>query len=470
MLNDIGGFLADSDVRSHPERLEEMIDAAGGSMDDFAPLILGYLRGCTQQQSPDPDLPLDYVHHVLTFIKHADAFPVDCEHEWMTIPVGSFGRALYEADFAEELVSAVLLFCDGDKPHDDAQYAIDGCMKLMYRMVFMSSPAFWAEFLERGFLRALVLITLKCETHGWRLNHYVRFFLQVQLPPALVYYYIVGTLEESLEKVRGLISGDDFKRCAVYAQWQHFLAHAQERLDAHDEFAFRTVAYKTCDNLRCGSIEYTECIAGRCSGCQAFYYCSRRCQKVDWKAGHRTFCDSHQRLLLTQKEQRLLFVERSFLRYLVHRKYLNERRSILAQQVTILAAQTVGERGAPPVLFTLFDFQKSPPLITVYIADVGLEGLKGLELKEPDGTPSPEWEDLVERARRSQGRMQLHGVRILESPPHVWVIPLRSESAEGYERLLDLAGRVRAGEVEETGVPEEIEGILGSLGNVVEVH
>ncbi|KAJ7627386.1 hypothetical protein FB45DRAFT_1004844 [Roridomyces roridus] len=468
MLNDIGGFLADSGVRSHPERLEEMIDMTGGSIDDFfAPLIWEYLHSAIQDPSPDPNIPLECIQHLITFIKDADAFPINCEDEWLTVPIGPLGRALYECDFAEELVSAFLFFCDSDKPLIDAPYPIDQCMKLFQRMIFASSPALWAEeVLERGLLRVLVLITLKCDSHGWRIDHWVRFYLQIQLPPALVYYYALGTFEESLEKIHDLLSADAFKNSTLCDHWRQFLGYMQERVDALDEFAAKTVAYKTCDNLRCGSIEDTDNIAGRCSGCQGFYYCSRECQKVDWKAGHRTFCHNHQTLLLTRSasDPHLVFAERSFLRHLLHHKYIKERRSIWVQQVNILATQT-GERSVSPVLFTLFDFCKSPPLITVYDVDTG-----GFELNDSDDTTSPEWEDLVDRARRSEGRMQLHGLRVLEGPPRVWVIPLRSESPQGYECLRDLAARVRAGEVKETGVMEEIDVILGSAGDVMEVH
>lgn len=33
----------------------------------------------------------------------------------------------------------------------------------------------------------------------------------------------------------------------------------------------------------------------RCTGCFSVRYCSRRCQKKDWKRGHRSFCKQHMR-------------------------------------------------------------------------------------------------------------------------------------------------------------------------------
>ncbi|KAJ7636336.1 hypothetical protein FB45DRAFT_445701 [Roridomyces roridus] len=377
-----------------------MINVAGGSIDDFAPLLLGYLRRCIQHPSPDPNLYFQCIRHLINFIIHADAFPIEREHEWSSIPVGPLGRTLYEFNFEVELVSTVIFYCENDETHEDTPYAIDECMKLIYRMTSMSSPAAWAgQLLKRGLLRALVLITPQCESHGWWIEYWVRFCLQGQLPLALVYYHTLGAFDESLKKVRGLMSGDRFKRSPLYQEWQQFLTYTmQERLDARDEFAAKTVAYKACDNLRCGS-------AGRCSECQGFYYGSRECQKVDWKAGHRGVCDPYRSLLLTKiaPEPYLGCTERSFLRHLIHHKYVKERRSIWVQQVNIFAAQP-GKSSVSPVLFTLFDFCQSPPLIKVYDADV-----EDCGLDEFEDTTSPEWEDLIERARRSEGRMQLHG-------------------------------------------------------------
>ncbi|KAJ7609876.1 hypothetical protein FB45DRAFT_340025 [Roridomyces roridus] len=211
-------------------------------------------------------------------------------------------------------------------------------------------------------------------------------------------------------------------------------------------------------------------MAGRCSGCKAFYYCSKECQIADWRAGHRDFCSSHEHLLLTQlsTDPKLTFTERSFIRTLMSRTYIGVQRGICVHQVRRLASRPA---DSPPLLFTLFDFCKLP-------AVVHIRTLVGRPPKVPECIAdvvdafSDEWIDLVSRTKQGRGRMDLHAVRIMNGEvPHVWIIPLRSESADIYEALTALADRVRSGEVEgEEEILEAVDGILAEHQEVMEIH
>jgi MYND finger len=46
-----------------------------------------------------------------------------------------------------------------------------------------------------------------------------------------------------------------------------------------------------CAEETCGKQISPNAIAGICAGCSLVYYCNRKCQKKDWKAGHKSICN-----------------------------------------------------------------------------------------------------------------------------------------------------------------------------------
>ncbi|KAJ7620086.1 hypothetical protein FB45DRAFT_147146 [Roridomyces roridus] len=110
LLDDIGGILCSSRVRSHPERLEEMIQAAG-SLDELAILIVDYIRTVVADGAALPSLhPISHMNRLLLFVTVADGFSEQLEYNtWENIPLGSLSRALSNRDCAQELVDAVLV-------------------------------------------------------------------------------------------------------------------------------------------------------------------------------------------------------------------------------------------------------------------------------------------------------------------------------------------------------------------------
>ncbi|KAJ7612219.1 hypothetical protein FB45DRAFT_1065570 [Roridomyces roridus] len=110
LLSLLGGFLAVTGVRSHPERLEEMIDAAG-SISRFAGLVEDFIRTAGTPHTSNTRTLLDDIEHIILFLDDADRFPRNRYHDRpMGVPLGPLGVALYtHSNFAEELVASVLL-------------------------------------------------------------------------------------------------------------------------------------------------------------------------------------------------------------------------------------------------------------------------------------------------------------------------------------------------------------------------
>ena len=65
-----------------------------------------------------------------------------------------------------------------------------------------------------------------------------------------------------------------------------------------DRMVARTnvLAYKSCANLYCMIVRQSSMkpLGNLCSGCELVRYCSARCQKGDWKRGHKIACKSIQ--------------------------------------------------------------------------------------------------------------------------------------------------------------------------------
>ena len=51
----------------------------------------------------------------------------------------------------------------------------------------------------------------------------------------------------------------------------------------------RIISLKMCGNEKCNKIQNANMKI--CKKCKLTYYCSRYCQKVDWKCKHRNCCD-----------------------------------------------------------------------------------------------------------------------------------------------------------------------------------
>ncbi|KAJ7612208.1 hypothetical protein FB45DRAFT_1009417 [Roridomyces roridus] len=475
MLAHLGGFLAESGVRSHPERLEEMIDAAG-SISRFAGLVEDFIRTVVKHHTSDAWGLLDNIAHITGFIDDADQFPQDCSGDPMSVPLGRLGVALYtHSNCAEELVAAVLFLCDNHE--ERATVAIDRCLMLVRRMIIASPAKLWlSKLFKRGLLRAFFLIALRSDTRGGPLEHQVLYFLVLVLSPALVSFDAVAAYRDALEEVQDLLLGDKFKKRApkLYETWQTFLTITEERCEA-----LTFVAQKACDNQECGLIQESSCLK-RCSGCLVFYYCSVQCQRRDWELGHQNACHTRDNLLLSKRAE-LTFKERSFIRALTHRRYLKERHFICAQKISILT-QYDGAGHRPDVLFTLFDYSKPAPVTKVY--PVHLDNSQASDrvwsddesddeephepLHELLDTESDEWQDLVKRAKLGKGRYELHGIRISEgSKMRTWVVPLRTDGDKRFEGLLRLS---RRGFTQAADLIREIDFLVKSTNDLVEIH
>ncbi|KAJ7187039.1 hypothetical protein C8R46DRAFT_283267 [Mycena filopes] len=267
------------------------------------------------------------------------------------------------------------------------------------------------EAICAGLLRAIIA-TASNDT-----DSFISDYLQGIVTPLKLYtafYSVLSALEPALHDIVDLQASPAFVRCDLFDAWSMFWDLAQIRIDVMKRYdSDDYVSLKACANLECGDI-YRKRDLMSCSACKLQYYCSRRCQSVDWNDGHRAACP--QMISLNQNEF-LNTRDKSFLRALLDHEYKRHQSHILQWELDFMHAHPTDT----PCL--IFDFSKGR-------GKYHFGGASGL---------AREWGDDVTRAARSGGRIQLHLVWL----PHPKTItqrmlPMQSSSgalAQGMKRL-----------------------------------
>ncbi|KAJ7105504.1 hypothetical protein C8R44DRAFT_886457 [Mycena epipterygia] len=266
------------------------------------------------------------------------------------------------------------------------------------------------DALDHKLLRALVVCGRG--PNSAKMNGYIKLFLEVLIPPHLVYPKSLSALDRALDDVDELVAPDDFKDAKMYDHWVQFSNLAEDRIAILK--SCEASSMRACDNLECGEIRPKHELT-RCSACKTVYYCDEVCQAADWVGGgHRNACKSYVALSLRAGNE-LDFTMRSFLRALIHHDYQKERRAIFLQKMLF-------RRARPDDGFlTLYDYTRGP-------VKINLQSLNSAKTHEVLG--SSEWTNIVSRAERSGGRMSLD-VLVFSGREefHYYAISLRSNKS-----------------------------------------
>ncbi|KAJ7613225.1 hypothetical protein FB45DRAFT_1065290, partial [Roridomyces roridus] len=252
LLYVLSQFLSQSHARPNSGPLAEMV-AAAGSVDDLARLVLDFVR--TTITDP-PAYPVVDLNNLLVFVVRAGG----CDDDEFDLHFAPLTLALAVLEFEQELLKVILFLCK--RPDDHTARVIRTCMMLIRHMVELSPPNMWlGVLLQRGLLRALILITQRTESRDSaaekKLHQQVRGFLQ-EISLGLPYYHPMLAFNIALKQVEGSISRDAFKDHPLSGDWEQFLASARQFLDALDEFHSPSFfVSKACDNLQVSNSCYS---------------------------------------------------------------------------------------------------------------------------------------------------------------------------------------------------------------------
>ncbi|KAF7300012.1 hypothetical protein MKEN_01323700 [Mycena kentingensis (nom. inval.)] len=348
-------------------------------------------------------------------------------------------------------------------------YPLEMCFLFLSRVLSWThgDGCGWLEdALQHNFLRIIVRSALlvdgrdqsadKDEFIHPLLRDALRSLLHDVVPIDLLSRTAVAILEEELGVLdrespeTGYQHSEWFRDGALGDEWAQFKVLATERANILRQVE-EAPGKKVCDNPECGKIVIrTE--TRRCAECQSVYYCSKNCQRADWRRaeGHREFCAFYKvgELCLTSHVHRPLHqTQRVYLRALLDHDYHKRWTEIHVQQIQHLLANPSGSANERecPALITIFRYTRHPVQIQISSTTAQTAGSNGYSLGKILAEEGFEWRDLVLRASASRfrGSFELHVVTMHEGGDVRYVVvPLRREHGLGrrvYDGLRDVA-------------------------------
>ena len=280
-------------------------------------------------------------------------------------------------------------------------------------------------------------------------------------------------LEQSRAAVRRL--NQDLEDMGLDTKMTHFVAGQPFKAEMHEDTLARVGALMTPKCGGCGRVDEQRAFL-KCAGCKVTLYCSRACQKKDWKT-HKPNCKSFRRLRKSEapttadgaytfeglaflyQEHAMSKVQGSKMMEFAHTEQATGRRSGLwpplwnvqgragpiSGRREVLAA--AGLPGVPDILNNPPDMLKAPP------NDAGATALRAgghwqeLQLRHfgptaPSGVAASSWEDMYERCREASRQHPLRWIEGFVLRPFVnrfvWFrLPGKSGLHQPNQKLLD---------------------------------
>ncbi|KAJ7478997.1 hypothetical protein FB451DRAFT_172552 [Mycena latifolia] len=259
------------------DEVADLIEGAGGSMRDLGKLVLRYLHGAIHQPpAPLTDIHVFRIRTILDFLHKVDFHP-DAHRWYWNLPLGPLCKDLLYQDFVESLVDTTL--CVIQSPSADTADTLKDCFILLGRILTTCPGYLWLpEAIEKGLFRIIVVCEcISCDSDDRDIfREHLKILLQRVLPGNLVYYYVLLKLKDALDE---LIFPEAFCESPLFETWAQFLPLATAQIQLLESFLSDFIVQRACDNAQCGYIG-DKADFQRCSGCQAFYYCSQACQLV----------------------------------------------------------------------------------------------------------------------------------------------------------------------------------------------
>ncbi|KAF7346703.1 MYND-type domain-containing protein [Mycena sanguinolenta] len=355
--------------------LEELVRGAGGTREDLASLVVSHIRYFVPR--PDCVVTQQTVVHILAIICIIGSEKITGHNN----PDRSFQDALSGYGIVPALTTASRALSRSTPEH--VKTTLDALLATLAHHISR-----YPLICLRKSLRAGLLEILFNREHRQIISPFMVDLLEV-IFPATVYRSVLVPLQASLLKVRDRDAEVIFCDAALLAQWGCLLEVVESRSRiSKDIFG----ASKVCEDLECANICPKHGLK-RCSGCLTANYCSKTCQRNDWRRGeHRQICGT---FLSRRKQFRYLASrDQSFLGALIRHEHA-------IQQKEIKQKQRVFAQTNPCALSCLiFDF-------TSGICWIELIPLKSVQSS---------WANDVERATRSDGQLQLHFIKVMDGP------------------------------------------------------
>ncbi|KAJ7162394.1 hypothetical protein C8R46DRAFT_1104458, partial [Mycena filopes] len=387
-----------------PEHLEEVVDACGGSLTALARTLAKNIYQVARHA--ELSRAVTAILSLFTLLGHT------------TRVSPAFWTCLLSHGIVPALVSALEIegiSSTGGEP-TDIEFGLNVLIG-----VFNRPPGYpWiVQALRAGLLRRVVASGERFATVA-EAGGYADLLANV-LPQALVSNTVVEQMRKVFVELDPLARSTAFSRSALYEHWGNLKVLVDERAEVLDAWeASGRASYLACYDTTCDTID-TKNLFRRCSACGTASYCSRSCQRRDWKAGHRDECNILRHAASAYADLGLHYHEKGFIRALLDAEYQCQRLPISVQKLDFMA-----EHPNTP-FFVMFDFTVSPvePYV-IHAIPVGSAGL--------DATPH------LGRLARSGERLTIHLVHLGHGSRRSYsIFPLRATSSRFHDGLVELA-------------------------------
>ncbi|KAJ6463125.1 hypothetical protein C8R47DRAFT_1225248 [Mycena vitilis] len=402
-------FLAAGLLRSDkwdPRPFEELVMGAGGTWRDLAWLVVTHIERVIPRVIADHT-----VHHLGAILHLAGNIR---EGEWNP----AFQSALLAEGIVTALTTASLGLSSSPLAAVEMELGFKGiALGLTTHLISNPRHRWIAESLRAGLLPTA--FSTGAARHEENVGLWLRELLEDILPAATVYHSVLSELRVSLAAVGDRDATASFDDPAMLEHWKNLVELVDERLQVVDlHTAGSLEVTRVCDHTECDREASEMRQYKRCSGCRTSYYCSQRCQIIDWRyGGHRHRC--RQLALRRNRDSCISAKDRSFMRALVHHDYTANREQIALDQLLHM------RENPAEIPCTMFDYTEG--YCAIYLLSHG----------ELDAEFSAD----AARAEAWGGRMQLHLVKVVEGEDssRTWSIPLRSADAELVRGLRSIA-------------------------------
>ncbi|KAK7006258.1 hypothetical protein R3P38DRAFT_2555800 [Favolaschia claudopus] len=289
-----------------------------------------------------------------------------------------------------------------------------------------------AQSLRAGLLNAI----LGCGSskHVDEMGGFLYDLLSEMLPAASIYHSVLCAFRVSLAQVSHIDVEAELADPDLLESWEEVMNIVRPRLSLLNKYDGDLLAVpRACDNLQCDKLMPRR-TCKVCGNCRSSYYCSRLCQKADWNAGHRHGCAALRERRRSQSYSSTSAKDKSFFRALMHHEYDSLREEIALNQILFMHRNPRSTQS-----FVSFGFVFGTCDVSVATVEHLTPSRNDEGRQSGDSHTSFSYE--VSRAARSEGKIQLHSMEVLDRPgswenAQAWVFPTRLSLNSGRSALI----------------------------------
>ncbi|KAJ7153961.1 hypothetical protein C8R43DRAFT_1066488 [Mycena crocata] len=260
---------------------DRVVKAAGGDVNVVVKLLLGRVKKATKAFNPDLGaLGLSWHIALVTELCH---------------PPHPLCRAFFENDVIGVVTRAFVAISRTVTPTPNSLLMMTSCFDFFTRCLEGDDYPELVHAVKAGFLGAFLDCSrmfsgLPADTVDEAL-----LIMGQTLPKYLVYRSFIEAVNSALEHLRTPHYQQLIAQPSVRGVWLPFLALLAKRMPTlkHIQNLKAEGTPVTCDYIRCEAIDAKNTFK-TCAACRSAYYCSPQCQKLAWKAGHKSLCKQTQ--------------------------------------------------------------------------------------------------------------------------------------------------------------------------------